>query len=371
MNPFSYTSPLDPGKLINRDNETDTLLAWAAEHTHSRLSGPRRYGKTSLLRRVLATADQVGGWVGVYVDFFGVISVAEVAERIESAYAQQLTGTLASWIEGVRRGFRPVVRVGPPGLTVGAEMDLSQNTGLLERLDLPDRVARRHNSRVLVVFDEFQQVLAAHDRIDETIRSRIQHHDEVSYIFAGSEVGMLKELFTDSHRAFYAQARPLDLGPLNATDIAPYLHDAFEATGKQVGTALGRILDVAEGHPQRTMFLAHHVWEATADGAAADEATFAQAFDLAIEEEASAFRTNWDSLTVTERRTLARIAANVESLTTRRVGAAPLPPSSARAATRVMEGNALIRADETTVSGYRIVDPLLAHWVANQRRPSD
>lgn len=48
----------------------------------------------------------------------------------------------------------------------------------------------------MVVFDEFQGVLSAQANADEVIRSEIQHHDDAaSYIFAGSEVGMMDTLF--------------------------------------------------------------------------------------------------------------------------------------------------------------------------------
>jgi uncharacterized protein len=50
-----------------------------------RLVAPRRYGKTTLLRRLLGDCEQAGTNT-VYVDFFGVVSFEEVALRIEEAY---------------------------------------------------------------------------------------------------------------------------------------------------------------------------------------------------------------------------------------------------------------------------------------------
>ena len=47
-----------------------------------------------------------------------------------------------------------------------------------------------------MVFDEFQDVLGAQERSDAVIRSEIQHHgDAAAYVFAGSHVGMMRELF--------------------------------------------------------------------------------------------------------------------------------------------------------------------------------
>jgi G3E family GTPase len=42
---------------------------------------PRRYSKTSLARRVLEEVED--DRVGVYVNFFGVLTVDDIAERFE------------------------------------------------------------------------------------------------------------------------------------------------------------------------------------------------------------------------------------------------------------------------------------------------
>ena len=52
-----------------------------------RLSAPRRYGKTSLLRRLGAEADKAG-MNYVEVDFYGVLSRLDVAARLEDGYAK-------------------------------------------------------------------------------------------------------------------------------------------------------------------------------------------------------------------------------------------------------------------------------------------
>src|SRR3954468_7570394 len=276
MNPFRYSEPVPPDELLDRDREAAELLERAEDGNNSRLVAPRRYGKTSLLGRLLRDA-RGAGWNAVYVDFFGVLTAADIAERIERAYGAQLQGRVAAWFAGARRLMRPTLTAGGGMVPASASVSLDPQAEapLLDRLALPARLHEKTGARTLVVFDEFQDVLAARDRLDATIRSEIQHHaDAASYVFAGSHLGMMPQLFTARRRAFYGQAGPVELPPLDPADVAGHVAGRFAATGKDAGDAVGPLLDTAAGHPQRTMLLAHLLWERTPAGGTATEETW-------------------------------------------------------------------------------------------------
>src|SRR5205807_1254169 len=160
-------------------------------------------------------------------------------------------GPLGRWFDGVRATLR--IGSGPVPASVEVS-DARAQQPLLERLALPRRVFERSGKRCLIAFDEFQDTLTAHPRIDAVIRSEIeQHGDAASYVFTGSHVGMMRELFTSKRRAFYAQARAVGLGPLDATDVAQFVEARFVQSGKDVAAALAPLLTFSEGHPQRAM----------------------------------------------------------------------------------------------------------------------
>src|SRR4051794_27322752 len=285
----------------------------AVAGNNSRLIAPRRYGKTSLLQRVIDDARSEG-WAAVYVDFFGVLTLADVAARIERAYAAQLEGGLASWFAGVRRRLRPTLRLGGEQ-EVPAELELSLDPQaeppLLDRLALPTRILERTGQRTLVVFDEFQDVLAAKDRADAVIRSEIQHHgDAASYVFAGSELGMMRALFADRRRAFYGQAAAMELPPLRDDDVAENIAARLAVTNRDPGAALPPLLATARGHPQRAMLLAHVLWDLTGPGSAATEETWIDAHDRVMSDVRDELRAVWSGLALGQRRTLTAIAEN-------------------------------------------------------------
>ena len=99
VNPFIYSHPIAPDDIIDRDEETARLLAAAVGGHYVRLYAPRKFGKTSLLRRVLRDAERQEGMIPVLVDLYGVLSIADVAIRFERAYARQLKGKLRARVE--------------------------------------------------------------------------------------------------------------------------------------------------------------------------------------------------------------------------------------------------------------------------------
>lgn len=368
-NPFRFSEPVPTDELLDRDDEARTLLARAESGNNSRLVAPRRYGKTSLLMRLVEDTRKTG-WAAVYVDFFGVLTLDDIARRIERSYATELQGRSATWFAGVRRMMRPTLRFGGGPIPAGLEvaMDPQAEPPLLERLALPAQLYERHGTRTLVIFDEFQDILATKERADAVIRSEIQHHgDAAGYVFAGSHVGMMRDLFSDRRRAFYGQAGPVDLPPLQPDDVAEYVSLRFEATGK-VGEALSPLLEASQGHPQRTMLLAHMLWELTPAGGSATEEIWLSAYDEVMHHIRDELRAAWSALPTSQRRVLTAIAENREGLYAagRRQGGSR--GGAVSKAAEALRDRGDIVESPGTASGWRLVDPLLAAWV-NEGRP--
>ena len=300
----------------------------------------------------------------VYVDFFGVLTTSDIAARIEGAYSDALTGRIGQWFTALRRTFKPTARLGggpiPAVLEVTGTAPAADDP-LAQRLGLPVKLHERTGKRVLVAFDEFQDVLAA-GPADAAIRAQIQHHSEAaSYIFAGSNVGMMAELFADKRRAFYAQAKPISLPPLPSDQLGDYITASFAVTGKDVGVALGPLLDAAAGHPQRAMLLAYTLWDTTPPGGSATEETWVEAYETALADNLDEFKTLWAKSSVSVRRVLALIADGNVKLYSRTSGTSR--GGAVTSAVRTLMDSGDIVEDSTTATGYRVVDPLYAAWI--------
>src|SRR3954465_4131877 len=149
--PFIYETPVAPDQLVDREPELATLLDRVLDTRNARLEGPRRFGKTSLIRAPLAAADLQGA-VPIEVNFLGCVTPADVAQRIERAYSAQLDGPLRRWFDGVVRTFHPTVSAAPGGVGVKAHPRGAQ-PGLLDRLALPRRIQERAGKQCVIAFD--------------------------------------------------------------------------------------------------------------------------------------------------------------------------------------------------------------------------
>jgi hypothetical protein len=112
----------------------------------------------------------------------------------------------------------------------------------------------------------------------------------------------MEQLFADPKRPLLEGAVPKDLAPLPLDDVADYVTDRFGRTKRDIGAALTPLIEFTRGHPQRSMMLAHYVWERTERGAAADEEAWVSALEQASKDTARVMRAIWEALPANERR---------------------------------------------------------------------
>jgi hypothetical protein len=364
LNPFIFNRPVDPEDLIDREPEAQQLLDLAEGGHATRLSAPRRYGKTSLLHRVARDAENAGINY-LEVDFYGVLTHADVIARIEEAYNKLRSPAKRIAIAAIR-ALRPRMSVGggPIPAKVEARPQPTEETRrvLTGLLDLPLTLFKRNGQRTLVAFDEFQALLAVDPQIDGLFRSRIQRHgDAASYIFAGSHPGLLEQLFGTRERPFFGQARALYLDPLSDPDLADYIGARFEAGQRDVAPVLGALLDLVAGHPQRAMLLAHHLWEQTPRGEAATAEAWQRAQEEMFAEHGEALQATWDALEVKEQAVLSAVTLSADSLFNQRT----------LARFNLSKGGAGHARDTLVHAGHlhsigpelQLVDPLMGEWI--------
>jgi hypothetical protein len=174
----------------------------------------------------------------------------------------------------------------------------------------------------------------------------------------------MEQLFADPKRPLLEQAVPKRLTPLAPDDVGEYLAQRFQRTNRDVGAALAPLLELARGHPQRSMMLAHYLWARTGSGASADEGTWVAALEQAAADTAPLMAARWRALTTNERRVaLALAVARTPLYSAETASAVGIRRTSIRRALDSLIANADV-IDEH--GSPRLTDPMFEHWLARR-----
>ena len=244
--------------------------------------GPRRFGKTSILRAAAEQAADDGAVVLRYnAEAFPTLTL--LAQRIVADAAKSLTGPVKKAGQKIQEAFgalRPQLSYNPLddsfSASVGAASARSEEATLVEALDGLNRLAGATRKPVAVVIDEFQAVVETGGvQAEGEVRAAVQAHDHLAYVFAGSKTRMLSQMTGDEGRAFYRLGARLFVGPVPRVDFRPFLRAGFETAELDIeDAAVEAVLDLAEDVPYNVQRLAHDCWaevQARAGGASAAE----------------------------------------------------------------------------------------------------
>lgn len=361
-NPFPYQGPVPPDRLIDRSGELDALQRAVADRVAVRLAAPRRFGKTSVLDAHVATM-RGAGHRAVRVDLSKVATIEDACGRVSRAFADLPADPQQTF---ARLLARLGVTLGPGGVTLrysgGAGRGVEQTRQLLaELLDLPAALHRADSGLTVVCLDEFQDLLVAGDDLDGLMRSVVQHHGEAAaYVYAGSAPSLMRALFEERERPFYGQARPLSLPPLPEAEAVYEIGEALSVEGLPVTQAVAQIVGFAGGHPQRTMLLAHHLFNLLSEDSEHPEPA-AAALNLALSETADALQAVWDGLDRVERLVAVALAEGQAPTGSRTAQRHAIARSSLQAGLDRLLGaqQHVVRSD----GGPILLDPLLAEWL--------
>ena len=269
--------------FVDRVAELDRLVADLAAGQKVFLISPRRYGKSSLIRRALAAMARRGALTvevtvssfSSYVAFLEGYARALVAA--ETQVGSRARPGCARRSVGARRGpattpdasaARRRSRVSFPA--VRTDRDISRLAQ--EVFALPARLAETRRRKVVVALDEFQAIAGFNGgSVEHALRAAVQHQREVGYVFAGSEPSLMERMLGPK-RPFYKAGPVMRLEKIPADEFAAFIDARFARSGMRPEAGLGAaIVELAGNLPYDVQRLAHETWDevrARAAGAA-------------------------------------------------------------------------------------------------------
>ena len=365
-NPFSYGGVVGNGEFCNRAQELADLKDLISSAGRCFVYAERRMGKSSLILRVLGELPKKQ-FLPVYIDLWptdGTLAFATAIARATTAAAETKTTRLLELGKQLFGRLRPSVsldEMGQPTVEFGVEGRTASKSELSEVLAAPQILAEKTGKIVVMVFDEFQQIAGYEDGLAERqIRSSIQHHHRVAYIFLGSRKHLLQSMFLDESRPLYRSAMHYPIGSIKTKHWLPFIAQRFRDANKAIDKQLiEQLCEQTQGHPFYTQHLCHVLWSMVGPCGAADAAMLKAAVSELLRRESHAYVILWESLTKNEQRFLRGLADSDSSRKpfsadfTRRYGLRAAS-NAQRAAESLVAGDIIEREESSYVIIYRV-----------------
>ena len=371
-NPFYLQEVPVNAPFCNRAKELKELQSYAEGGANVVLFSPRRYGKTSLVKRIQKRlADKRA--VTIFADFFGVASVDDVAMRLAKAVFAVTHSKDPLWEKALKtiRSFRPVLKPDlGGGISLSVEPSSAGRSGLILLEETMDSVADFINTihcSVHVALDEFQEIVILKEslKVEAAMRTRVQQK-QASYFFIGSRRRILLGIFNERQRPFFQSAINYPLKTLPVDELVEFIAEQFTKNKRKCNQDIARQLVSLVGcHPYYSQKLAFFVYELS--GTVTEEAIH-QGMEKLILSEKPVFEAIIQPLSPHQRLLLQALAKEPtqkllasDYIRNHRLGSV----GGVQHSTRVVEDLDLIEKDEETGS-WRVVDPVFAMWLRKQ-----
>lgn len=352
-NPFKFGTVVDEPYFTDRVNELAQIEHVLDSPNHLVLISPRRYGKSSLVRK----AVKKSGRTAVFVNLQMAVDAEDLASLLlKEVFRSHRWEKVKHLMTHFR--FTPTFSTTPTGDSIDISFQPSVDTTVVleDVLALLEKVGRPDN-RLVVVLDEFQEIMGMEKGLDKKMRAVMQEQQNVNYIILGSQETMMTEIFERKKSPFYHFGLLMGLKKIPYGDFINYIAERLPLSDTtSCLTIAADILDVTQCHPYYTQQLASQVWEilsyqqtdSNIVGQAVEQLTDAHDYD---------YERLWLNFNRSDRRVLQQLSLGKKPSAERSV------PTSTIYSTvkRLIKAGYVLRNEE-----YEMEDPFFKRWI--QRR---
>jgi AAA+ ATPase superfamily predicted ATPase len=365
MNPFRYGQVVLDKDFCPRPELEKILAEYIDSAQNVLIEGERRTGKTSLIYQVMRKLKKLRL---LYIDIMEIKTVDDFCRRVIKAIVsmEQKSGTVERIFKSLAH-LKPSITFDPltgsPSVSLDTSIRLKPDTieGLLDLIETENK-----KKKMAVVFDEFQDILKVEDAPAALalLRSKVQFHSDIPYIFAGSVRNQMNEIFNDPGSAFFKSAVTVNVGTLDKEIFSEFLQDKFQLENRTISRdLLEKIFEIAQEVPGDVQQLCSALWETTLPGNNITADTIPSALELIYSRELKGYETTMAQVTAQQFRCLLALA--------RVGGESPLSSGFLKAAGISQPGSvkkALNRLEKLRIiykykGEYRFINPFFRSWL--------
>ncbi|MDR1962484.1 MAG: ATP-binding protein [Planctomycetaceae bacterium] len=355
-NPFKFGTVVDDKFFTDRKEEIEHVKQVLNSNNHLIIISPRRFGKTSLIRKVTKNLNRKI----IYLDLQLITDTSDFAAQL---LKRVLNVNKWEKIKQLISHFRIVPTISLNPLTNGIDVSFQPTTNhfvvLEDVLNLIEKTGKDENKPV-VVLDEFQEIQNINKNMDRQLRSVLQQHQFVNYVFLGSMESMMKDIFEDKKSPFYHFGYLMTLKKIPGSDFFNFLEKRFLPITPESRTVSEQILKFTECHPFYTQQLAFYCWNHLQTDAYNDRMLETVVTKVTREHDTD-YERLWNTLNKTDKKIMIELSLKNHS---------PLQDLSLSQPTstiysgikRLLQKGYIVKNEE-----YEPDDPFFKKWIADKR----
>ncbi len=355
-NPFKFGTLVDEPYFTDRTMELRRIVQFLDSENHLVLISPRRYGKSSLVRKAVGQTERPCVWVNMQQ----VVSREDFAAKLLRSVFKQYR---LERVKFLLRNFRvlPTVSMNPvtDEMSVSFQPLANGKAVFEDSLELLEKVSSSAN-RLIVVFDEFQDVLEIDRHIDKELRAIMQEQKGLNYIFLGSQESMMEDIFENPKAPFYHFGQLMRLGKLPEDEFTAYIEQRLTPVTGKAGDIARDIIIFTGNHPYYSQQLAFTVWDMIRLGYG-DDGIVGKAVKDIVQAHDLDYERLWQTFNKTDQLTMRLVSQNTNPVQSR------LMPTSTTTSSikRLMKKGYVLRQGK---DNYVMEDPFFREWITEQQK---
>lgn len=373
INPFIFRELPTDAPFCDRQKELADLEGYAEGRANVVIFSPRRFGKTSLVRRVQQKLSEKG-YVTLFADFFGVTSLEDVCARLARSVFEVTRREDSLFKKTIRliQSFRPVLKPDIDGSISLTVEPTSQNKSGLDALEdilsSLKKFEEQVTQKIHFVLDEFQEIvtLKQSKQAEGILRSHIQRHS-FSYFFVGSRRRVLLGIFNEEKRPFFQSAINYEIKSLPSDDLVSFLVKMFESGQKKCSEDCSKkIASLVSCHPYYTQKLSFLIYESA--GEAIEEPDIQKGYHQLLQSEKPVFEAILQGLAPKQIALLQAISEepsnslfSIDYMKRHRLGSS----GGIQGALKRLSLLDLIERKESKI--WTVVDPIFGRWLSENQ----
>lgn len=239
---FVFGVSVSDYNFIGRKEEIRRLKMNFEEGINTILISPRRWGKTSLVKKVCEVVDRKKV-IPVFVDIFKCKTEYEFYNALAEAVLKQTASKAELWMDNARdfiARLSPKISFSPePNSEFALSLGISPKTHAPEEiLSLAEEIAQKKQKRIVVCIDEFQQIgeMADSVSIQKRLRSVWQHQRLTSYCLFGSKKHTMMNVFQKRNMPLYQFGDFKFLDKISTETWVEYIVQHFKDRQRTIST---------------------------------------------------------------------------------------------------------------------------------------